>query len=142
MRGISRGHELEKVAEKLLAVGCQHGFRVKLHSPHWMRLVAKRVNLRRVFHGGRHDLERFGQRRALHDEGVVAPNFEWRRQPGEQIAAIVSDATITFTGNTLGLDGGATSGAPGTTGSIGAFTSTNTGLQFGKIGRASCRERV
>lgn len=38
---------------------------------------------------------------------------------------------ITFTGNTLGLSRSNTLGAPGTEGSIGAFTTTDTSLQFG-----------
>ena len=42
-----------------------------------------------------------------------------------------TNGAITFTGNTLGLDGSGTSGTPGANGSIGAFTSTNTALQFG-----------
>jgi uncharacterized repeat protein (TIGR01451 family) len=42
-----------------------------------------------------------------------------------------TNGAITFVGNTLGLDGSATAGAPGNQGSIGAFTSTNTALTFG-----------
>lgn len=42
-----------------------------------------------------------------------------------------TNGAITFTGNTLGRDGSSASGTPGTTGSIGAFTTTNTALQFG-----------
>ncbi|WP_433617746.1 DUF7507 domain-containing protein [Paenibacillus cellulositrophicus] len=38
---------------------------------------------------------------------------------------------ITFTGNTLGLGRSNTVGVPGTEGSIGAFTTTDTSLQFG-----------
>ncbi len=48
-----------------------------------------------------------------------------------------TNGAITFTGNTLGLDGSATLGTPGTTGSIGAFTTTNTALQFGTFGPGS-----
>ncbi len=46
--------------------------------------------------------------------------------------SITTNGAITFTGNTLGLDGnGSTVGTPGTSGSIGAFTTTNTGVQTG-----------
>jgi uncharacterized repeat protein (TIGR01451 family) len=42
-----------------------------------------------------------------------------------------TNGAITFTGNSLGLGGSPTSGAPGIQGSIGAFISTNQSLQFG-----------
>jgi uncharacterized repeat protein (TIGR01451 family) len=45
--------------------------------------------------------------------------------------SITTNGAMTFIGNSLGLDGSATAGAPGTQGSIGAFTSTNTALQLG-----------
>jgi uncharacterized repeat protein (TIGR01451 family) len=45
--------------------------------------------------------------------------------------ATTTNGAMTFVGNTLGLDGSATAGVPGTQGSIGAFTSTNTALQVG-----------
>ncbi len=43
----------------------------------------------------------------------------------------VKKGGIVFTGNTLGLSKAANQNAPGTEGSIGAFTSLNTALQVG-----------
>jgi uncharacterized repeat protein (TIGR01451 family) len=44
-----------------------------------------------------------------------------------------TNGAITFTGNTLGLDGGNVSGNPGSQGSIGAFTTTDTTQKFGNF---------
>jgi uncharacterized repeat protein (TIGR01451 family) len=43
---------------------------------------------------------------------------------------ITTNGAITFTGNTLGLDGSATAGSAGTAGSIGAFISTDQSLKY------------
>lgn len=45
--------------------------------------------------------------------------------------SIITNGAITFTGNTLGLSGSATYGTPGTQGSIGTFTTTNSASTFG-----------
>src|ERR1035437_3268562 len=50
------------------------------------------MNLVRIVHRRRHHLQCCGQRRAFHDERVVASNLERRWQPGEQITPIVIDA--------------------------------------------------
>lgn len=46
-------------------------------------------------------------------------------------ATVNITGAITFTGNTLGLSRSTTEGVPGTQDSIGAFSTTNTALQFG-----------